>query len=367
MNILLITFDPPQNVGGIEGRVRNYSKFLKELGHEVSVISIYPGGDYSSTDSLGMTVLSLPSSTKSLFKALGYTRKEISRREIDSVFFLSGALTIYGLVLLSYARLKGIRTLVLYYGKDILSTKQSYISRFALWISPKLAGKIVTNSRYTQSLLPRKYKNKTEILYPSVDPGISYELRSPQKNGHAKVVLFVGRLVARKGVDDLIRAFHEVLEKVPDAFLEIVGDGPELDSLKTLTRDLGVTDKIRFYGSQTGSSLYDRYASCDVFVMPSKTMQIDAEGFGTVFLEASVFGKPSIGTLSGGIPEAVLDGKTGLLVPESDVLALSRAIETLLRDSELSTRLGANARTRVLDQFTWKNSTQFLVSILREN
>jgi glycosyltransferase involved in cell wall biosynthesis len=362
MNILLVTFDPPQNVGGIEGRVRNYARHLKKLGHYAEIVSIFPGGDFSRTEIFDVPMLSLPSSLRSLLRTLRATSKEISKNSIDTIFFLSGALTLYGVFTLYYARTKGIRTLVLYYGKDILSARESYLQSFALWISPKLARKIVTNSRYTQGLLPKKYEKKIEILYPSVDPEIVSEA-GPIQVRPERIVLFVGRLVARKGVDDLIHAFKDVVASVPDSSLEIVGDGPELASLQALSLKIGVSEKVRFYGKLSGRDLYDRYLACNVFVMPSKTTKVDTEGFGTVFLEASVFGKPSIGTFSGGIPEAILDNVTGILVPESDVARLSRAMESLLLNPQFASELGENARKRALDQFTWEKSTELLASM----
>ena len=98
--------------------------------------------------------------------------------------------------------------------------------------------------------------------------------------------------------------------------------------------------------------------------MPSKTTRVDVEGFGTVFLEAGLFGKPSIGTTSGGIPEAIDDGETGLLVPEGDVRLLSQALEKLLLNPGLSQRLGQNARKRVIEGFTWEIASERLVSML---
>ena len=99
--------------------------------------------------------------------------------------------------------------------------------------------------------------------------------------------------------------------------------------------------------------------------MPSKATDVDVEGFGTVFLEAGIFGKPSIGTISGGIPEAVKDGITGLPGPEGDVGLLSQALERLLFDPDFAQKLGENARSMILEEFTWDHSTRQLVSMLK--
>jgi phosphatidylinositol alpha-1,6-mannosyltransferase len=147
--------------------------------------------------------------------------------------------------------------------------------------------------------------------------------------------------------------------------LEIVGDGPERTKLERLVADLGLEEKITFFGGLRGDALHDRYRLCNVFVMPSKTMKDDVEGFGTVFLEAGLAGKPSVGTRSGGIPEAILDGETGILVEEGDVQELASAIKRILADANLGLRLGVGARTRVLSEFTWEKSADCLKGMLR--
>lgn len=388
MKILIITFDPPRNVGGIEGRANNYSKHLVGRGHSVEVFSFSPHGDFSKETLHNATVTNFPSSSGHVLQSFRRSIKEISKNSIDSIFLLSGALTIYGLMMLFYARWKGVKTTVLYYGKDILSAKNDIQGSIALWISPILAKKIAVNSLYTATLLPKFHSKKINILYPSVDPEIVKEVTiaeddstierivtsSMEKSDLAnevdssklreKRILFVGRLVKRKGVDDLMNAFRNVCLEFPEARLEIVGDGPEYSSLQKLAKELGVSQNIKFFGKLSGPSLYERYRLCDVFVMPSKTTDVDVEGFGTVFLEAGIFAKASIGTKSGGIPEAIKDGITGILVPESNVPILTEALKRILSNRDLAERLGRNARAMILDNFTWDKSTRYLISIL---
>lgn len=372
LNILLITFDPPRNVGGIEGRGNNYTKYLRKEGHFVEVISFSPEGDFSAEELHGAPLYNFPSSSRQAWKTLGLTKKEIIKNSIDAIFLLSGALTLYGMLLLFYASRKSIKTLVLYYGKDILSAKNTLSGSIALRISPRLTRKIAVNSHYSATLLPKKFGNKIDVLYPAVDPSILDEFEELLERdtgvdapdpGH-KTILFVGRLVKRKGVDDLLRAFRIVLRQFPNVSLEIVGDGPESYSLQGLTADLDISRHVKFFGSLSGRTLYQRYKNCDVFVMPSRASRVDVEGFGTVFLEAGIFSKPCIGTFSGGIPEAIKNGITGLLVPEGDIENLSKSLERLISDPDLAQRLGNNAKKVVSTEFTWEHSTRRLLSIL---
>jgi glycosyltransferase involved in cell wall biosynthesis len=98
--------------------------------------------------------------------------------------------------------------------------------------------------------------------------------------------------------------------------------------------------------------------------MPSKATSTDVEGFGTVYLEAALFGTPSIGTTTGGIPEAIQDGVTGLVIPPQDLVALTKALRELLDDDDERRLMGANAQKNVLSKFTWKASTGALVRLL---
>lgn len=361
-NILLVTFDPPQNVGGIEGRANNYTRELKRLGRGVELISFSPGAKYSTKELWGARFLEFPSSSRSVFKSLRLTRREINQNSISHIFLLSGGLTLYGIFILLYARFRGIRSLVFFYGKDILVAKSGFFGSLALWLAPRLAKGVVTNSHFTAGLLPERIGKKAMILYPSVDPNIAESVKAVERSDGKQCLLFVGRLVRRKGVEDLLRAMQMI--GAPNLSLEIVGDGPELESLKSLCTELGLSERVRFYGTLSGTPLYQRYAESSVFVMPSRTEKSDVEGFGTVFLEAGLFGKPSVGTSSGGIPEAILDGVTGLIVPESDPLQLSEAISKLLANPDLATKMGEQARRRVISEFTWEKGTELLISFL---
>jgi glycosyltransferase involved in cell wall biosynthesis len=363
LRLLIVTFDPPQNIGGVEGRARGYVQELMKSGDFVEIEAFAPGYKFTRESFHGALLHKCPSDAKALLPSLRYTFDLVAERSFDSVFLLSGGITLLGNALLLYCRITRKRTAILLYGKDILQARKNRMGTFLLFAAQLLTDRIATNSRYTASLLPVYFQSKTALLYPSVDPELNPSEVALVDGG--QTVLFVGRLVERKGVDDLINAFRLVLKDFPLARLEIVGDGPERTKLERLVADLGLEEKITFFGGLRGDALHDRYRLCNVFVMPSKTMKDDVEGFGTVFLEAGLAGKPSVGTRSGGIPEAILDGETGILVEEGDVQELASAIKRILADANLGLRLGVGARTRVLSEFTWEKSADCLKGMLR--
>ncbi len=153
------------------------------------------------------------------------------------------------------------------------------------------------------------------------------------------VILTVGRLIERKGIDMTLRALPQVLERYPVHYL-IVGTGPYRALLEELVRTLGLEAHVTFTGPVDNDHLVAHYQLCDVFVMPNRELaDHDTEGFGLVFLEANACGKAVIGGRAGGAVEAVREGQNGLLVDGGNPAEIATAILRLLDDSELRQRL----------------------------
>lgn len=161
---------------------------------------------------------------------------------------------------------------------------------------------------------------------------------------HATIIGCLGRLVPHKGVDDLIGATAAAAGTAEGLFLAVAGDGPERSALEQRASEL-LGGKARFLGRVPEA--HEFLAACDIFVLPSYL-----EGFGLVYIEAAFHGIPSIGVNTGGVPEAIIDGVTGLLVPPGDNAALAGAIQRLYNDVPLRLALGTAARTRAYSQFT---------------
>jgi len=184
----------------------------------------------------------------------------------------------------------------------------------------------------------------------------------PDDRKREKYVLFVGRLVEKKGCSCLIEAMAEVQKRCPPAELIVIGAGPSRQEYETQACARGV--RCRFFGSQPTSVVRDWMARSTIFCVPSVVAASgDAEGFGMVFIEAQAMGLPVVSTLSGGIPEAVRDGETGLLVRERDPLALAQAILRLIEDRELWHRYSIAGREHVLSRFNLAHQTRDLENI----
>lgn len=178
------------------------------------------------------------------------------------------------------------------------------------------------------------------------------------------VLLTVGRLVPRKGIDTTLQALPTVLETVPDLTYLVVGTGPDRDRLEKLADDLGIHSHVRFSGYVDADDLPRYYNLADTFVMPSREARPDVEGFGIVFLEAGACGVPTVGARTGGIPDAVQDGETGLLVHPSSPNALADALTRLLTAPGLAQRLGEAARHRAVHEASWDHVAHRLWNVL---
>lgn len=186
----------------------------------------------------------------------------------------------------------------------------------------------------------------------------------------ARVVLQLGRLVPRKGVDDAIRGFaRATAESRERTLLLIVGgsapDGSVIDSgegarLRDVAIEEGAADRVRFLGGRSRDSLRYFYSASDVFVSVPWY-----EPFGITPLEAMACGVPVLGSRVGGLKHTVVDGKTGLLVEPHDPDAVAQALTRLLADAPMRERMGAAGRERVNAEFTWERVTDSLEDVYR--
>jgi glycosyltransferase involved in cell wall biosynthesis len=163
------------------------------------------------------------------------------------------------------------------------------------------------------------------------------------------ILLFVGRLIEKKGLPELLRAFALLpLDIRNNSFLWIVGDGKLRRLLETEVDSLNLADQVTFWGARPNRELPDFYAAADIFVGPS-----ESEGQGVVFLEAFAAGLPIVATSAGGITEIVENGQTGLLVRPGDPGELCNAISRLVKDKALRETLAQNASHEIATRYDW--------------
>ena len=356
--MVYLTYHFPPEVGGIQTRISKYIDRLSRRGVRVRVlvagrIPVVRGA------TLGAEVLPCPGGMRRLPYSVKLVTKSVIDSRADVVHVFTGSSTVLGVYALVVAKLAGAKPVISLFGREDFEFT-SVVPRLLFRFSTVLADSIDVNSTATGSLLPKELRPKVHVLLgaaeepPRTGPR---DIRSPP------MVLFVGRLVARKGVDDLLKAFAIVKSRLPEVRLSIVGDGPEMGDLINLREELGLQDSVEFKGTLTGPRLAQEYERSTIFVLPSKDVASDPanEGLGLALIEASMHAKPLIGTLHGGIPEIVRQGENGLLVPPGDPSALAGAMATILTDPEAARSMGAAALQSAMSRFSWDRATDVLL------
>jgi len=179
------------------------------------------------------------------------------------------------------------------------------------------------------------------------------------------LILFVGRLVEKKGCETLLLALDRVRNMVSDVSLVVIGDGPLRGKLSEIVNDRQLP--CTFVGSQPADEVRSWMQKASIFCAPSQmAANGDSEGLGMVFLEAQACGLPVVSTLHGGIPEAVKNGETGLLVPEGDSGALAAALLRYLQDPEMAKKHAVSGRAWVEEHFDLSKQTRILEELYTE-
>jgi phosphatidylinositol alpha-1,6-mannosyltransferase len=222
---------------------------------------------------------------------------------------------------------------------------------------------IIPNSSYTSSLL-NKYKvdsSKVEVFHP----GVQTIRHSGQKKNFKEFLFFSAcRLIYRKGIDLSIEALEHLKDKEWKYY--IAGDGESIDFLINLVNKKGLSEKIKFLGHISDELLNYYYSVCDIFLLPGRYCENDIEGFGIVYLEANLFGKPVIGSRIGGVEDAIIDGVTGLLTENENIDDILEKITILYNDKILRAKLGYQGKIRTEKYYLWENHISNLIEIFKK-
>lgn len=196
----------------------------------------------------------------------------------------------------------------------------------------------------------------------------AYTCRERQRApGEPVRLLTVGRFVQKKGIEFGLRAVAIARQKHPELHYDIVGDGPLRSSLEKLAAELGLNHHVTFHGFKDNHFNRQLMSQAHIFALPSVTADNgDQEGTPISLIEAQASGLPVLSTRYSGIPEIVLDGKSGFLVPERDFAALAEKLLVLIERPELCTQFGACGRNHVAAQFELRGANQDLVRVYEE-
>lgn len=234
-------------------------------------------------------------------------------------------------------------------------------------LKARAAGFIAVSQYIKRRLLERGYpEGKIHVHYIGIDTDKFVPVPSARKKDE-RYILCVGRHTEKKGLDTLVRAWASIARRHPSVTLVQIGTGHLTEQLIGLARELGVDGQTRFVGGKPHDEVVRLMQGAELFCLPSRTADSgDAEGLGIVFNEASACGVPVVATRHGGIPEAVVDGETGLLAPEGDARKLGEALDAVLADRALGEKFGRNGREYVCEHFDIRKQGPKLETIYDE-
>jgi len=194
--------------------------------------------------------------------------------------------------------------------------------------------------------------------------GLDLNIFKPKKHKFNYELLFVGRLIKQKGIQNILSCLPNLIVKYPKLKLIIVGDGPYKHELIKIINKLSLNKHIFFAGEVTGEKLISYYQNADIFIYPSQSLSYSAEQIGMSNIEAMAFGLPVISTDSGSISEYVTNNITGLLSEEKDTKALKINIETLISNEKFRNKLAANGLNYIRKHFDAKKNVIKLENII---
>ncbi len=305
-------------------------------------------------------------------KAFWALDRRVKKGQIDYV--LVGQILPLGTVAWFLSFFRPLPYAVFLHGLDFSSALASWRKKLLARLILSRADKIICANSYVASKVNEFYeagKGKLSIVNPGILSGVPHvspgELANlDQEYGIAnKTIIFsLGRLVRRKGVDQAIKAITTIPEPlINNIRYFIAGIGPEEEYLRRLIPPK-YKQNIIFLGSLTEIEKWLWLNRTDIFLMPARDIAGDFEGFGIVYLEANLCGKPVIAGRAGGVSDAVVDGQTGLMVDPENIEDIKRAVLELVNDPERRNQLGKQGQTRALVEFNWEKQVAKVASIL---
>jgi colanic acid/amylovoran biosynthesis glycosyltransferase len=224
---------------------------------------------------------------------------------------------------------------------------------------------IVTVTDYAARFLRERFPNRADRIYRVYNGLNLAEFGRTDFSSTPPLIVAVGRLIAKKGFADLIRACGLLTDGGKPVHCEIIGEGPLENELRAQIEQLDLQNRAALSGAKPQREVRQRFAAASVFVLPSV---VDPEGgidnLPTVIMEAMATGLPVISTNIGGIPEMVVENETGFLVQPGDAAALAGAIEKLINDRPLAQRLGQAGHSRAQRLFSIEKNVRELCALI---
>lgn len=360
MKTLLITLEFPPFKGGVANYYGNLVKYWP-VSEKITVLNNE------------QKILDSGHGFWSWRRSLGVLRRQIKKDRVDYV--LVGNILPLGTAAALISLIQSLKFGVFLHGLDWTYAVRNQWKRKLVKFIIRRSDRIICANSYVAEQVADFYPQESEKIVV-INPGVSSpaplisseEIKKLDEQYHLydqTVLLSLGRLVKRKGVDLVIKALASLpLKEQENLLYFIAGQGPDEAYLKQLV-PAALKEKIIFLGALEDKDKWLWLHRADIFLMPARNIEGDFEGFGIVYLEANLSGRPVIAGRAGGVTDAVIDGQTGLLVDPENEADLSQAILRLVADTNLRNRLGRQGRDRAIKEFNWDQQIKRLVDIIK--
>jgi phosphatidylinositol alpha-1,6-mannosyltransferase len=374
LNLLIVSSEFPPGPGGIGTHAYAVGRGLAGRGWRVQVVTPQ---DYATQDERARFAVANPElaiiPARASFPFIGPPGKALDRwrlargatqRTRPDVIMATGARAAWVAATLKHTSRAAHHAPLVMVGHGTEFGLRSFWERpLTRWAFAQ-AEHVVCVSEYTRRyMLERGYKPRATSVIPNgadetrfaPQPEAPIAAFRAQHNLQDRAVLLtVGHVSERKGQRVVIEALPKVAAQFPNVLYIAAGVPTQAEALKTLAASLGVADKVQFWGRTDAEKLLMLFNSCEIFVMTSvHTASGDFEGYGIALVEAALCGKPSVASGDSGLAEALIDGETGVLVPQNDPDATAHAIIGLLSDPTRRQTMGERARAHALAEQTW--------------
>ncbi len=332
---------------------------LAQRGHKVCLVPMFPGKKRTFEDLNDVEIINIDYPTDSIGKLpilRNFVRSQRFRRRLENI-----NADVYHMhwLNLGWSAKRCFRNkkplIISVWGADVVSDVQMSDLKYYEKRNMLLSADLICATSHFLKLETENYcrgKKEIQVVPFGVDinkfkPG---DLREKQP-----VVGFLKHLEPKYGADILIRAMKSVLKYIPDAKLIVAGKGSKENELKELAKKIGISDSVQFIGQISHKYVPNVINTFSVMAMPSI---YQSETFGVSAIEAQACGVPVIASNVGGVPEAIIDKKTGILVPPGDPDALAAAILKVLNDEKLRIKMGNDGREYVKAKYNWSQNVQ---------
>ncbi|MCX7020458.1 MAG: glycosyltransferase family 4 protein [Candidatus Sumerlaeota bacterium] len=373
MKIIIPTTEFPPFPGGVSTVAYEQASGLANLGHKVRVETI-DFSKYGPPVAIeNAQVNYAPIHARAILRVAPLAAQvwSVCRRERPD-FICCPTYRGYGLPVRFAAGAHGIPYSIFIHGTELRSESRRLARRAVMKHVFANAAFLATNSENSKRMLHHLFPEVTTPV-SAIVPGVHFDRfqgEEVKRNGQriraewfvrtsaaadSIVLLSTCRLTRDKGIDYVLRALSRIIHEHPDfpAVYVIVGSGPDSGRFKSLAHDLGIPQNVLFAGALAYNDTPSAYHASDVYIQPSQPAGDFLESFGISFIEAQAAGLPCIGSNWGGVPEAVINGETAILVPTGDIDAISDAIMKMVTESEKRRQMSAKAKLNA-ENFSWE-------------